>query len=181
MNEKLKGTKTEQNLMTAFAGESQARNKYSYYAGQAVKDGYRQIAELFEVTASNEMQHAKIWFKLLGDGIGETADNLKNAADGEHFEWTKMYAEFAETARQEGFPRVAALFQGVADIEKEHEEHFRTAELAVRNGTVFEKGPATVWVCRNCGHLSIGNRPPEICPVCSHDRSFFEERVPQNY
>lgn len=177
MVEKIKGTKTEENLMTAFAGESQARNKYSYYASQATEDGYRQIAEIFRITASNEEQHAKIWFKLINDGVGKTVDNLKNAAEGEHFEWTKMYAEFAETARQEGFPRIAALFEGVAKIEKEHEERFLTLEAAVKDGTVFQKGETTVWVCRNCGHLSVGAQPPQVCPVCAHDRSYFEQRA----
>lgn len=177
MTEKIKGTRTEENLMTAFAGECQAHCKYHYYASQAAKDGYRQIEEIFNVTASNEEQHAKIWYKLINDGVGKTADNLKGAAGGEHFEWTKMYAEFAETAREEGFPRIAALFEGVSKVEKEHEERFLTLEKAVRSGSFYQKGEATVWICRNCGHICIGPRPPEICPVCSHDQSYFEQRA----
>jgi len=176
----LKGSKTEQNLMAAFAAESQARNKYTYYASQAEKDGYRQIADIFRLTASNEEQHAKIWFKLLNNGTGNTKDNLADAAHGERFEWTEMYATFARQAREEGFDREAALFEGVAKIEKEHEERFLALHSAVEKGTVFSKTPETVWICRNCGHIHIGKQPPEYCPVCSHDRSYFEIKA-ENY
>lgn len=180
MMEKLKGTRTEENLRTAFSGESQARNKYTYYGEQADQDGYKQIAEIFKITALNEEQHAKIWFKLLNDGVGNTADNLKNAAEGEHFEWEEMYAEFAKTAEEEGFTQIAWLFRGVADIEKSHEQRFLTLEKAVREGTVFEKDETTVWVCRNCGHITVGAKPPQVCPICSHPQSYFEQRA-QNY
>ncbi len=178
MMEKLRGTRTEENLRTAFAGESQARNKYSYYANKAEEDGYNQIAEIFRITAINEEQHAKIWFKLLNDGIGTTAENLKNAAEGEHFEWTEMYADFAKTAEEEGFANIARLFSGVAAIEQSHEQRFLTLERAVREGKVFRsEEETTVWICRNCGHIAVGATAPQICPVCSHPQSYFQRRA----
>lgn len=181
MMQQLKGTRTEENLRTAFAGESQARNKYTYYAKQAQEDGYHQISEIFRITALNEEQHAKIWFKLLNDGIGTTAENLKNAAEGEHFEWTKMYADFAKVAQEEGFSQIARLFQGVADIEQAHEQRFLTLERAVRDGTVFSSGEeTTVWICRNCGHITVGPQAPQVCPICAHLQSYFQRRA-ENY
>lgn len=166
MMEKLRGTRTEENLRTAFAGESQARNKYSYYANKAEEDGYNQIAEIFRITAINEEQHAKIWFKLLNDGIGATAENLKNAAEGEHFEWTEMYADFAKTAEEEGFANIARLFSGVAAIEQSHEQRFLTLERAVREGKVFRsEEETTVWICRNCGHIAVGTTAPQVCQI----------------
>ena len=175
----LKGSKTEQNLMAAFAGESQARNKYTYFASQARKDGFEQIAAIFEETAQNEKEHAKIWFKELG-GIGSTADNLKAAADGENYEWTDMYAEFAKVAKEEGFDRIAFLFEAVGKIEKEHEERYRKLLDNVQNGKVFEAGEVKIWKCRNCGHIVVGTSAPAVCPVCSHPQSYFEIKA-ENY
>ena len=172
----LKGSKTEANLWKAFAGESQARNKYSYYASTARKEGYEQIAAIFEETAGNEKEHAKIWFKELG-GIGTTAENLKAAAAGENEEWTEMYKEMAETAREEGFTRLANLFEAVAKIEKEHEERYLKLLGNVNDDLVFKAGEETVWVCRNCGHIHVGNDAPKACPVCVHPQSYFERRA----
>ena len=177
---KLQGSKTEKNLMTAFAGESQARNKYTYYASKAKKDGYVQIASLFEETANNEKEHAKIWFKLLHDGIPSTIDNLKDAANGENYEWTDMYATFAKEAREEGFDNIANLFEGVAKIEKEHEERYRALLANIENGTVFKKSENVEWKCANCGHIHTGDCAPEICPVCAHPQAYFEV-VKKNY
>ena len=171
----LKGSKTEQNLMAAFAGESQARNKYSYYASKAKKDGFEQIAALFEETANNEKEHAKLWFKELhGGSIPTTAENLLDAAEGENYEWTDMYAEFAKTAREEGFTRIALLFEGVAKIEKEHEERYRKLLENVNNEMVFSKDGEKVWICRNCGHVHVGTNAPTVCPVCAHPQAYFE-------
>lgn len=179
MNEKLKGTKTEQNLMTAFAGESQARNKYTYFASVAEKEGYKQIAEIFLETANNEKEHAKMWLKELG-GIGTTAENLKAAAEGENYEWTDMYKGFAETAREEGFNDIAYLFEGVAKIEKEHEERYRKLLANVEDGLVFSRDGDMIWQCRNCGHIVIGKKAPEVCPVCKHPQAYFEIKK-ENY
>ena len=176
----LKGSKTEANLMAAFAGESQARNKYSYYASKAKKDGYVQIAAIFEETANNEKEHAKIWFKLLNGGIADTAANLKDAADGENYEWTDMYASFAKTAHEEGFHDIAALFEGVAKIEKEHEERYRKLLANVQGGIVFSKDNDVIWQCSNCGHIHIGKAAPEVCPVCAHPKAYFEIKK-ENY
>ena len=177
----LKGSKTEQNLMTAFAGESQARNKYTYYASKAKKDGYEQIAALFEETANNEKEHAKLWFKLLHDGeIPGTMENLKDAAEGENYEWTDMYAGFAETAKEEGFTKIAFLFEEVAKIEKEHEERYRKLLKNIEDEVVFSSDEDKIWICRNCGHIVIGKKAPEVCPVCAHPKSFFERKA-QNY
>lgn len=171
----LKGTKTEANLLKAFAGESQARNKYTYFASKAKKDGYEQIAEIFLETAENEKEHAKMWYKLLcGGAIKSTEENLKDAANGENFEWTDMYKEFAETARQEGFEDIAKKFEGVAEIEKQHEKRYLKLLENVENGLVFSKDGDTVWQCRNCGHIVIGKQAPNICPVCDHAQSYFE-------
>ena len=177
----LKGSKTEQNLMTAFAGESQARNKYTYFASKAKKEGYEQIAALFQETADNEKEHAKIWFKLLNGGeIGTTEENLKAAADGENYEWTDMYAEFAKTAKEEGFDHIAYLFEEVAKIEKEHEERYLKLLENVKEGKVFEAGEVKVWKCRNCGHIVVGTKAPEVCPVCAHPKAYFEIKA-ENY
>ena len=177
----LKGSKTEQNLMTAFAGESQARNKYTYFASKAKKEGYEQIAAIFQETADNEKEHAKMWFKLLNGGeIGTTEENLQAAADGENYEWTDMYAEFAKTAKEEGFTRIAYLFEEVAKIEKEHEERYLKLLNNVKNGKVFEAGEVKIWKCRNCGHIHIGTSAPAVCPVCSHPRAYFEIKA-ENY
>ena len=177
----LKGSKTEKNLMDAFAGESQARNKYTYFASKAKKEGYEQIAAIFQETADNEKEHAKMWFKLLNGGeIGSTAENLKAAADGENYEWTDMYAEFAKTAKEEGFTRIAYLFEEVAKIEKEHEERYLKLLENVKDGKVFEAGEVKIWKCRNCGHIVVGTRAPEVCPVCSHPKAFFEIKA-ENY
>ena len=177
----LKGSKTEANLKTAFAGESQARNKYTYFASKAKKEGYVQIAQIFEETAANEREHAKIWFKLLNDGdIPTTAENLKAAADGENYEWTDMYAEFAKTAREEGFLELAEKFEEVAAIEKSHEARYLKLLENVREKKVFSKDGEAIWVCRNCGHVVIGKTAPEICPVCSHPQSYFEIKA-ENY
>ena len=171
----LKGSKTEKNLQTAFAGESQARNKYSYYASKAKKDGYVQIANIFEETAANEKEHAKIWFKLLHNGsVPDTIANLKDAADGENYEWTDMYEGFAKTAEAEGFPQLAARFRGVAAIEKRHEERYRALLKNVETAQVFEKSEVKVWECRNCGHIVVGTKAPDVCPVCAHPQAYFE-------
>ena len=174
-----KGTKTEQNLMAAFAGESQARNKYTYFASVAKKEGYEQIASIFQKTADNEKEHAKMWFKEL-QGIGDTKANLKAAADGENYEWTDMYATFADEAEAEGFTELAAKFRAVALIEKSHEERYRRLLDNVEMNKVFEKAGETMWECRNCGHLVVGKKAPEICPVCAHPKSYFEVRA-ENY
>ena len=177
----LKGSKTEQNLMTAFAGESQARNKYTYFASKAKKDGFEQIAAIFQETADNEKEHAKMWFKELHGGeIPSTAENLLAAAEGENYEWTDMYAEFAETAREEGFTRLAYLFEEVAKIEKEHEERYRKLLANVEGGLVFSRDGDKIWQCRNCGHIVIGKNAPEICPVCAHPKAYFEVKA-ENY
>ena len=173
------GTQTEKNLMAAFAGESEARNKYTYFASKAKKDGYEQIAALFLKTAENEKEHAKLWFKEL-NGIGDTAENLSDAADGENYEWTNMYEEFAKTAEEEGFPELAKKFRGVAAIEKHHEERYRALLKNVETKQVFEKSEVKVWECRNCGHIVVGTKAPELCPVCAHPQSFFEVSE-QNY
>ena len=175
----LKGTKTEQNLMAAFAGESQARNKYTYFASVAKKEGYEQIAEIFNKTADNEKEHAKMWFKLLGE-LGDTAANLAAAAAGENYEWTDMYATFADEAEAEGFTAIAAKFRAVAAIEKTHEERYRALLNNVEMKAVFEKAEETMWECRNCGHLVMGKKAPEVCPVCAHPKSYFEVRK-ENY
>ena len=172
----LKGSKTEANLWTAFAGESQARNKYTYFASKARKEGYEQIAAIFEETADNEKEHAKLWFKELG-GIGTTAENLKAAAAGEHEEWTEMYREMAETAREEGFTRIAYLFEAVGKIEKEHEERYLKLLGNVNDDLVFQAGEETMWICRNCGHIYVGNKAPAVCPVCAHPGAYFERRA----
>lgn len=174
----LKGSKTEANLMTAFAGESQARNKYTYFASKARKDGYVQIANIFEETANNEKEHAKIWFKLL-EGIGSTPENLLAAAEGENYEWTDMYATFAKEAKEEGFDRIAA-FEGVAKIEKEHEDRYRALLSNVEEGKVFKRGDVVIWQCSNCGHIVVGTQAPEICPVCSHPKAYFQIQA-KNY
>ena len=177
----LKESKTYENLMTAFAGESQARNKYTYFASKAKKEGYEQIASIFEETANNEKEHAKMWFKLLNGGeIGTTSENLKAAAEGENYEWTEMYAEFAKTAKEEGFDHIAYLFEEVAKIEKNHEDRYMTLLGNVNNDLVFKKGEETVWICRNCGYVYTGKEAPKVCPVCSHPQSYFELRT-QNY
>ncbi len=177
----LKGTKTEANLREAFAGESQARNKYTYFASKARKDGYEQIAAIFEETAANEKEHAKLWFKLLeGGDIKSTPENLKAAAEGENFEWTDMYDRMAKEAREEGFDKIAYLFESVGKIEKEHEERYLKLLDNVENGLVFSKDGDKIWKCRNCGHIVVGKDAPEICPVCSHPKSFFEIKA-ENY
>ena len=170
---KYAGTQTEKNLLAAFAGESQARNKYTYFASRAKKDGFEQIAALFLKTADNEKEHAKMWFKELG-GIGSTAENLKAAAEGENYEWTDMYAGFAETAEKEGFPELAAKFRMVGEIEKRHEERYRALLKNVETAEVFGKGEVKMWECRNCGHVVIGTAAPEVCPVCAHPQAYFE-------
>ncbi len=171
----LKGSKTEKNLQTAFAGESQARNKYTYYASKAKKDGFVQIAELFEITANNEKEHAKIWFKLLHDGtLSSTLENLADAAAGEHYEWTDMYATFAKEAREEGFDKIAFLFEEVGKIEREHEERYRKLLENVKDGKVFAKTEKVVWECSNCGHIYYGEKAPEVCPVCNHPQAYFK-------
>ena len=175
----LKGSKTEQNLRDAFAGESQARNKYTYFASKAKKEGYVQIANLFLETADNEKEHAKIWFKLLG-GIGTTEENLLAAAEGENFEWTDMYKKFAQEAREEGFDDIAALFDGVGAIEKEHEERYRKLLANLKDGLVFSKDGDTIWQCANCGHIVIGQKAPEVCPVCAHPQAYFQVKA-DNY
>jgi len=176
----LKGSKTEQNLLAAFAGESQARNKYTYYASKAKKEGYNQIAALFEETANNEKEHAKIWFKLLHDGMPDTLTNLEDAAAGENYEWTDMYKEFAEVAKEEGFDRIAYLFSEVAKIEKEHEERYIKLAQNIKDNTVFADSEEEVWICTNCGHIYIGKTAPKVCPVCEHPQAYFERKA-KNY
>ena len=173
------GTQTEKNLEAAFAGESQARNKYTYFASVAKKEGYEQISALFLKTAENEKEHAKMWFKEL-KGIGSTTDNLAAAADGENYEWTDMYESFAKTAEEEGFTELAAKFRGVAAIEKHHEERYRALLKNIEMQQVFEKSEVKIWECRNCGHIVVGEKAPEVCPVCSHPQSYFEVRA-ENY
>ena len=175
----LKGTKTEQNLMTAFAGESQARNKYTYFASVAKKEGYEQMSALFLKTADNEKEHAKMWFKELA-GIGDTKANLEAAADGENYEWTDMYENFAKTAEEEGFPELAAKFRAVGEIEKHHEERYRALLKNIETAQVFEKSEVKVWECRNCGHIVVGTKAPDVCPVCNHPQSYFEIHA-ENY
>ena len=169
----LKGSKTEQNLRDAFSGESQARNKYTYYSSAAKKEGYEQIAAIFQETADNEKEHAKIWFKLLG-GVSNTASNLKDAAAGEHYEWTTMYKNFAEIAREEGFKEIALLFDKVGDIENTHEERYLKLLSNLENAIVFKRNEKVYWICRNCGHVYEGTDAPAICPVCSHPQSYFQ-------
>ena len=176
----LKGTQTEKNLMTAFAGESQAHTKYLYYASRAKKDGYEQMAAIFTETAGNEKEHAKLWFKLLHDGMPDTKTNLLDAAAGENYEWTDMYAEFAKTAREEGFEEIAIMMEGVAAVEKEHEERYRKLAANIENGSVFAKAEETTWKCRNCGHIHVGSDAPILCPVCAHPQAHFEVRA-ENY
>ncbi len=171
----LKGSKTEANLKAAFAGESQARNKYNYYSSKARKEGYEQIAAIFDETAGNEKEHAKIWFKLLNGGaVPDTVENLKDAAAGENFEWTEMYAEFAKVADEEGFHDIAELFRGVGAIEKEHEERYTRLLENINGDLVFKRGSLVVWQCRNCGHIHVGTEAPEVCPVCNHPQAYFE-------
>ena len=177
---KYTGTQTEKNLHAAFAGESQARNKYTYFASKARKDGYVQIANIFEETANNEKEHAKLWYKLLEGGIGSTLENLKDAADGENYEWTDMYAKFAKDAREEGFDDIAALFDGVAAIEKEHEERYRALLKNVEDGLVFSRDEDKIWICNNCGHVVVGKKAPDLCPVCKHPQAYFQIKA-QNY
>lgn len=177
----LKDSKTFQNLATAFAGEAQARVKYEYYASQAKKDGYEQIAAFFTETSGNEKEHAKLWYKHMAGGkVGPTTENLKLAAAGENYEWTEMYAEFAKTAREEGFDTLAELFDGVGAVEKEHEERYRKLIERINAGEVFKRGDVCVWKCNNCGHIHIGKEAPEVCPVCAHGREHFELRA-ENY
>lgn len=177
----LKGTKTEKNLQEAFAGESQARNKYSYFASKARKEGYEQIAAIFEETAHNEKEHAKLWFKLLNGGeVSDTMTNLREAAEGENFEWTDMYSRMAKEADEEGFNDIAKLFRMVGEIEKHHEERYRKLLSNIEKGIVFSREGDTIWVCRNCGHVVIGKNAPEVCPVCDHAQSYFEMKA-ENY
>jgi rubrerythrin len=177
----LKGSRTEKNLEAAFAGESQARNKYTYYASKAAKDGYDQIAAIFLESADNEKEHAKIWFKLLhGGAVPDTVTNLKDAAAGENHEWTDMYAGFAKTAREEGFTKIADLFEMVGNIEKEHEARYRRLIANIEGGLVFSRDGEAVWMCRNCGHIAIGKKAPELCPVCAHPKSYFQIKA-ENY
>ena len=181
MANKYAGTQTEKNLMEAFSGESQARNKYTYFASKAKKEGFEQISSLFLKTADNEKEHAKMWFKLLNGGeIGTTAENLNAAADGENYEWTDMYAEFAKIAKEEGFDHIAYLFEEVGKIEKEHEERYLKLLENVKDGKVFEAGEVKIWKCRNCGHIVVGTKAPEVCPVCSHPKAYFEIKA-ENY
>ena len=175
----LKGSKTEQNLWSAFAGESQARNQYTYFASKAKKDGYVQISKIFEETAANEKEHAEIWFKLL-NGIGTTAENLEAAAQGENYEWTDMYATMAKEAREEGFDHIAFLFEEVAKIEKEHEERYRKLLANVEGGLVFSRDGEMIWQCSNCGHIHVGKQAPEMCPVCAHPKAYFQLKA-ENY
>ena len=177
----LKGSRTEANLLAAFAGESQARNKYTYYASQAKKEGYEQIAAVFTETADNEKEHAKLWFKQLNGGsVPRTVDNLKDAASGENFEWTDMYARFAREAREEGFNEIADMFEGVGRIEKEHEERYLVLLKNIENGIVFKKDKVAIWKCRNCGHIHVGEEAPQVCPVCKHPQAYFELQA-KNY
>ena len=175
----LKGSKTEANLRKAFSGESEARNKYTYFAGVAKKEGYEQIAAIFQETADNEKEHAKLWFKALG-ALGDTAQNLRNAADGERWEWEEMYADMAKTAEEEGFLTLAAQFEGVARIEKTHEERYLKLLENLKNGEVFKKGEKVMWFCRNCGHVEIAESAPAVCPVCKHPQAYFQIKA-QNY
>ena len=176
----LKGSKTEKNLATAFAGESQARNKYTYFASKAKKDGYKQIAEIFTETANNEKEHAKLWYKLLAGGIGTTEENLLSAAEGENYEWTEMYAQFAQEAREEGFTEIAYQFDAVAAIEKAHEERYRKLLANVKEGLVFSREGDMIWECGNCGHIHFGKKAPQLCPVCKHPQAYFKIKA-QNY
>lgn len=177
----LKGSRTEANLMAAFAGESQARNKYTYYASKAKKDGYVQIAHIFEETAANEKEHAEIWFKLLhGGAMPDTVTNLKDAADGENYEWTDMYAQFAKEAKEEGFDKIAYLFEEVGKIEKEHEERYRKLLANIEGDLVFSRDGECIWQCSNCGHIVVGKKAPEVCPVCNHPKSYFQIKA-ENY
>jgi rubrerythrin len=176
----IKGTKTEQNLNAAFAGESQARVKYQFYASKAKKEGYEQISAIFQETSDNEKEHAKIWYKLLHDGVADTMTNLKDAADGENYEYTDMYAKFAADAREEGFNEIAELFEKVGEIEKHHEERYRKLIENIEKGMVFKGDGVTVWKCRNCGYIHIGNSAPDVCPVCNHPQSYFEIQA-ENY
>lgn len=177
----LKGSKTEANLLAAFAGESQARNKYTYFASKAKKDGYEQIAAIFQETADNEKEHAKIWYKLLKGGeMPSTVENLKEAASGENYEWTNMYPEFAKVAKEEGFTKIAYLFEAVGKIEEEHEARYKKLLENVEGDLVFSKDGDKIWKCRNCGHICIGKEAPEVCPVCNHPKSFFEIKA-ENY
>ncbi len=176
----LKGSKTEANLQTAFAGESMARNKYTYFAAKAKEDGFVQIGAIFEETAANEKEHANMWYKLLNGGIDDTAANLKAAADGENYEWTDMYATFAKEAREEGFEHIAFLFEQVAAIEKEHEERFRKLLSNVEDKKVFSKDGDAIWQCSNCGHIVVGKSAPEVCPVCAHPQAYFQIKA-ENY
>jgi rubrerythrin len=180
MARELKGSQTEKNLQTAFAGESEARNKYNWFASQARKDGFEQIAAIFDETAGNEKEHAKLWFKLLNGGIKSTAENLKAAAEGEYYEWSDMYSGFAKTAKEEGFDAIARLFEGVAAIEKTHEERYRKLLDNVTKQCVFSKDGDVIWQCANCGHICIGKKAPDVCPVCAHPQSFFQVKA-QNY
>ncbi|MSS62361.1 rubrerythrin [Velocimicrobium porci] len=177
---KLSGTKTEANLLAAFAGESQARNKYTYFASKAKKEGYVQIASIFEETANNEKEHAKIWYKLLHDGIGTTVENLEDAAAGENYEWTEMYDQFAKEAKEEGFDDIAFLFEEVGKIEKEHEERYRKLLSNIKEDIVFSRDGDTIWQCANCGHIVIGKKAPEVCPVCAHPKAYFQIKA-ENY
>lgn len=176
----LKGSKTEKNLQTAFAGESQARNKYTFFASKARKDGYVQIAKIFEETAANEKEHAEIWYKLLNGGVGSTIENLKAAADGENYEWNDMYPTFVKDAREEGFENIARLFEQVAAIEKEHEERYKKLLANVEGDLVFSRDGDVIWQCSNCGHICVGKKAPEVCPVCSHPKAYFQIK-PENY
>ena len=176
----LKGSKTEANLLTAFAGESQARNKYTYFAAKAREDGYHQIGAIFEETANNEKEHAEMWFKLLNGGVGATLENLKEAAQGENYEWTDMYSGFAKTAKEEGFDQISSLFEEVAKIEREHEERYRKLIENVEGGKVFSKDGDVIWQCMNCGHICVGKKAPEIFPVCAHTHACFRVK-PENY
>ncbi len=176
----LKGSRTEANLMSAFAGESMATNKYTYFASKARKDGYEQIAAIFEETAGNEREHAKLWYKILHGGIGNTLENLGHAAEGENYEWTDMYDRFAREAKEEGFDAIAGLFEKVAAIEKQHEERYRKLIQNIEQGMVFSRDGDTIWICRNCGHVVIGKQAPQVCPVCGHPQSFFEIKA-DNY
>ena len=174
----LKGSKTEANLQAAFAGESQARNKYTYYTSKAKKDGYVQIANIFEETAANEKEHAKIWFKLLhGGAVPSTIENLKDAAEGENYEWTDMYAAFAKDAKEEGFDEIASLFEQVGAIEKEHEERYRKLLANIEDGLVFSREGDCIWQCSNCGHIVVGKKAPEVCPVCAHPQAYFQSKA----
>ena len=176
----LKGSRTDANLMSAFAGESMATNKYTYFASKARKDGYEQIAAIFEETAGNEREHAKLWYKILHGGIGDTLENLGHAAEGENYEWTDMYDRFAREAKEEGFDAIAGLFEKVAAIEKQHEERYRKLIQNIEEGLVFSRDGDTIWICRNCGHVVIGKQAPKVCPVCGHPQSFFEIKA-DNY